>query len=210
MKITLKITESNNQIEQKIVDALYPQVKKYMDDFMNKLKRGLPPIISSAIINTSEYQSLLNGKLRLEFGIPNPGEKLAKLIEIWSTNIVWDYKVTKINRRIKAVVGAKLIRADFRDVLYGDFAIVADIARGYDLPWLQWLLLEGDKIIVRKHEVQLTTNKYSRTGLAIMKDSKKNWRVPVEFAGTISNNWITRAIDNASDQIYTFIDGAAK
>jgi hypothetical protein len=29
----------------------------------------------------------------------------------------------------------------------------------------------------------------------MISSEKQNWRVPSEFAGTVNNNWITRAID---------------
>jgi hypothetical protein len=32
-----------------------------------------------------------------------------------------------------------------------------------------------------------------------------NWRVPAMYAGTISNNWVTRAIANIDDDITTII-----
>lgn len=71
--------------------------------------------------------------------------------------------------------------------------------RGYQLPWLKWLLVEGTKPIVKNYAVKFGPNKSSRTGMAVMVNSSSNWSVPSEFAGTISSNWISRAIDDISD-----------
>ncbi|NCA31122.1 MAG: hypothetical protein EBS93_10465 [Chitinophagia bacterium] len=99
-----------------------------------------------------------------------------------------------------------VVSIDYADVLSSDDALVIDNLRGYNLPWLEWLLLEGNKIIVRKQQVEFGPNIASRTGNAIMRPSNKSWRVPSEFAGTITNNWITRAIDNSESQIYDLLD----
>jgi hypothetical protein len=78
--------------------------------------------------------------------------------------------------------------------------VVTD-SKGYSLPWLKWLLFEGSKPLIKNYSVKFGSNKRSRTGQAIMISSNKNWKVPSEFAGTVTNNWITRAIDRASDKI---------
>ena len=48
-------------------------------------------------------------------------------------------------------------------------------------------------------------NKFSRSGMALMVESNKNWRVPSEFAGSPSNNWASRALDKIEDKIQTQI-----
>lgn len=209
MKFSIKLLENNSEINNKILNALLPDIIKYMDSGINTVKKGLPDIIQQSIINTPEYNSLLNGELRYEFGIPDPGPKLAGLIEIWSGNIQYSYIKPSISgSQIKSLFSANTIRADYADVLYTDYALVIDSIRGYSLPWLEWLLLEGSKTIIDKYEVVLGSNKFSRTGNAIMKPSGKSWKVPSVYSGTTSDNWITRAIDSASDQIENLLKKA--
>lgn len=208
MRFSLKLLDSSKMIESKILNALLKQVTASMDDNINKLKLQLPSIITTAIENSPEYSSLLNGKLKYEFGIDNSSAKLAKLISVWSTNIEYDYKAPFVQgSKIKSSFSANMIRADFSDVLYTDFAIMYDTLRGYSLPWLEWLLLEGNKTIIKNHEVIFGPNPVSRTGLAVMRPSRSSWKVPGEFAGTQSDNWITRAIDSASGDIQQLLDG---
>jgi hypothetical protein len=40
--------------------------------------------------------------------------------------------------------------------------------------------------------------------------SNKNWRVPAEYAGTVNNNWITRAIENKDENIYYIVEQTIK
>ena len=209
MLFNLKLLDSSRDISNNILKALLPEVRSYFVDAINNLKINLPPVIKSAIINTPEYASISSGKLQLEFGIPDPQNKLSGLIDIWSTNTNIQYNQPTISSgRIKGSFSINMIKIDFSDVLYSDYAIVFDSFRGYTLPWLEWLLLYGNKTIIRNKSVIIGPNRLSRTGLAIMRDSNKSWKVPSEFAGTISDNWITRAIDAASTEIELTIDKA--
>jgi hypothetical protein len=73
------------------------------------------------------------------------------------------------------------------------------------LPWLEWLLLKGNSIIVRNYNVKYGQNPRSRSGDAIMIDSTSSWRVPPEFAGTTRDNWTTRALNRVDKDINRII-----
>jgi hypothetical protein len=211
MRLSLKLIENNADIADKILQALLVDVTNYMNSAIQNLKSQLPSIIRQGIVNAPEYQSLLSGDLRYEFGIPDPGPKLAGLIDIWANNINYSQmKPIVANGKIKAMFSASTIRIDYADVLYTDYALVIDSARGYTLPWLEWLLLEGNKTIVDKYEVILGANQYSRTGNALMKPSNNSWKVPSVYSGTASDNWITRAIDSVSDDIENLLNRTFK
>lgn len=209
MLFKVNLLESNKQIAQNILKALLPDTAKYLKDIIKYLQNNLPIVVKEAIINTPEYNSLLGGELQYELGIPDPGSKLTGLLDIWSTNIKINYSAPTIsNSKIKGSFSANMIKVDFSDVLYSDYAIVYDNFRGYSLPWLEWLLLEGNKSIIKNYSVVFGPSKYSRTGYAIMKESSSSWKVPSQYAGTISDNWITRALDNAESQINNTIEQA--
>jgi hypothetical protein len=211
MLFKFKLLESNSQISQSILNALLPDISDYFKDIIRYLKTNIPPVINNAIINSLEYQSLLNGQLQYEFGIPDSSSKLAGILDIWSKNIHIIYDSPKISGgKIKGSFSVNMIRLDFSDVLYSDYAIMTDNLRGYSLPWLEWLLLEGNKTIIKNYNVVIGPNKYSRTGMAVMRESSKSWNVPSQFAGTISDNWITRAIDTAEGEIQSVIDKAVE
>jgi hypothetical protein len=151
----------------------------------------------------------MNGKLKYEFGIPDPATKLSGLLDIWSDNIQYQYMKPNITgSKIKGFFSANTIRIDFADVLYTDYALVIDNLRGYNLPWLEWLLLEGNKTIISKHSVSLRPSQFSRTGNALMIESNKSWSVPSEFSGTSQDNWITRALDDAESDIENLLTRA--
>lgn len=207
MNINLKILENDSEIQKRLLKALLPDVRKYMNKVITNLKNKLPNIINDAIKAAPEYASILTGKLRAEFGIADPGPKLAGLLDIWSKNIDIQYQNPQISsNQIKSNFSISMIRIDFSDVLYSDFAQVIDNERGYSLPWLQWLLLEGNKTLVKNYQVVFGPNPRSRSGYALMTPSKKSWKVPSEYSGTQTNNWITRAIDAAQNDIYKALE----
>jgi hypothetical protein len=191
------------------MEALLPQINDYMKDAITTIRKEIGTIISNAIVNTPEYESLVSGKLKYELGIPDANAKIAGLLDIWTKNIYIEYMPPKIiSSKIKSSFSASLIKSSFDDVLSTDLAYVIDNIYQYRLPWLEWLLLEGNKIIVKKQEVVMGPNPRSRTGFALMRGSNKNWKVPAEFAGTIRDNWITRAIDNTEAEINNLLERA--
>lgn len=209
MRLQLNLIESNNDIQKKILLALLPDAKSYMDKAFNIIKSQLPNIVYSAIINTPEYVSLTSGELKFEFGIPDANRKITTLIDLWMSNIIYNYKKpTIISSQIRSSLSVSLIKADFSDVLGVGESFVQD-SSGYSLPWLKWLLLDGSAILVPNHSVVFGPNPKSRTGNAIMRlDKNRGWSVPSQYQGTESNNWITRALDNAAPEIEKLINGA--
>jgi hypothetical protein len=211
MILSLKLLESNSEVYKNILEALLPQANKYMSDAIRNLKTLIPPIIEKAIRISPEYESILYGDLKYQFGIPDSSAKLEGIINIWLKNIDFNYiKPAISNNQIKGSFGINMIRSDFSDVLSSDFAIVQDNLRNYNLDWLKWLLLDGNKIIVPNQEVIFGQNKASRTGFAVMRSSNKSWKVPAFYAGTQDSNWITKAIDSSYDDINKAIIGAFK
>lgn len=206
MKLSFRLAETNQQIQNNILNALLPEIRNYFNTAISKFKTQVPTILQQAIFASPEYNSLISGKLKFEFGIPDAVNKINAIINIWINNIEYSYQQPIIqNQNIRAQFSAGLIRSDYSDVLGTDYANVIDVS-GYSLPWLQWLLLDGRRIIVPNHQVILGPSKSSRTGFAIMRKSSNSWNVPAEFAGTSDDNWITRAIDSAEPEIQQLLD----
>lgn len=207
MKLNFKLLESDKSISNKILNALLSDIKKFIDISFKKIKTKLPSIILASIQNSPEYYSLVSGELRLELGLPDAESKIDGLLGIWSKNIKYEYNKAVIqNSRIRSSFSISMIKSDFSDVLGSDYAIMVDNARGYSLPWLEWLLLDGTKPIIQNYDVLFGTNPASRTGLAIMIPSSRSWGISNRSAGTISDNWITRAVDSAEVQILDLME----
>lgn len=208
MRISLKVLDTQSDIARKIGNALLPDVRRYMQESMKLIRTGLPGIVNSAITGSYEYASLLGGALRYELGIPDAATKVAGLLDIWSQNIDVNYTQPIVNKSgtISSKFSVSMIKIDFGDVLYTPFAQVYDTERGYNLPWLQWLLLEGNQVLIQDYVVVVGRSPRSRTGMATMREEAgASWSVPMRYAGTMSDNWITRSLSDASKEIEQFI-----
>lgn len=210
MNISISILENNQQIQDAMLKALLPQVINFMNKVVDTIKTELPTIVRNAITNSPEYNSILGGNLKYQFGIADSSSKLNGLINIWTNNINIEYIKPSISSgQIKSKLSAQMIKADYSDVLGTEYSNMTDTQRGYSLPWLQWLLLEGNQVIIPESVIVLGPNSNSRTGYAVMRPSKTGfWRVPPEFAGTSQDNWLTRAINDATPQINNLLNKA--
>lgn len=206
MKFSLNLIESDSDIKNKILIEIRNHVQQAMVKSIPSIRQLIPSKIKDALMGEPEYQSLINGKLKGEFGLPNASQKVNDVIDIWTKSArITANPITISGSRIKGGFKLDMIDSSYNDVLANDGAIVIDGTSGVVLPWLEWLLLYGNKIIVRNYEVQVGSNPRSRSGMAIMVPSKNNWRVPPEFAGTSTNNWVTRALSRLDDSILDII-----
>jgi len=207
MRLSFNLLDSNSTISKEIINALKDIVDSSLKKVLPPIKNRIQQELRSALMAEPEYQSLVSGKLKYEFGIPS-SDKIQNIIDIWINNIIVNYSGVKTSMNgISAKLSLDMIKSSYDDVLANDGAIVIDSKSGAVLPWLEWLLLYGGKIIVRDYRVKMGSNPRSRTGMAIMVESKgNNWRVPPEFAGTSSNNWITRAIDKLDPKILNIME----
>jgi hypothetical protein len=201
MNIQLKILESDSQIASNILKALKPQVDEFIKKRIPKIEIALRESITDMLKNEPEYQSLMSGRLKYEFGLPNE-VNIDTVVEILANTVSISTEQSVINNRgISIKLKLTALSKDGEPAISSSDAFVVDAKGGYALPWLEWLLFKGTEPIVKNYSVRIGQNPFSRSGMAIMVESNKNWRVPSEFAGSINNNWMTRAIDKNEDKI---------
>jgi hypothetical protein len=203
MRLTLTLLDSQSEISRMILES----IRDHLNPIFSKTADNLKPIISKEVLEAltkeSEYSSLISGQLRSELGIPDAASRIQQLFQQWSSNILVEFiPITIKGSKLLGKFSLNMIRSDLEDVLGLSAASITDSISGSVIPWLQWLSLEGTKILIRNYQIQIGPNSRSRTGNAIMVTSKQeNWRVPPEFAGTIHDNWITRAIQRLDSSI---------
>ena len=200
-----KILEKQNAIATGILKAVLPDIQKDFHRSINLIQRNLPSLVTEIVQSSPEYGSLIGGQLMLELGIPDASSKIAGLIRKWSSNIRYKIKhPAVVGHKIKGSFSAELFKADFSDVLGTSDAMVQ--ATRYELPWLNWLVLQGNIPLVREHTIEFVNTPRSRTGGALMTNTGGSWSVPPSYAGTIADNWITRSIENHSHLIRQLLE----
>lgn len=207
MKATFKLLDSSADIQKNILDVLQDTLDGVFKKVLPIIKNQIKSEVKNALISEPEYQSLISGQLKYELGLPST-DKVNNIIDLWINNIVINYSgIQKTSSGLKGNLSLSMIEDSYNDVLSNDAAIIIDNLSGAALPWLEWLLLYGGKIIVRNYRVQFGANPRSRSGGAIMVEaSGSNWRVPPQFAGSSSNNWVTRALSKLDDKIINILE----
>jgi hypothetical protein len=201
----ITIKDTDRQLVGKIIDALIPDLNTHIDKVILRIAPQMKQIISLAILGTPEIQSLNGGQLQSEFGIPDPLPRIQAILNTWLNSLLLMRNTAK--RRGDKIFGGfsvKMIRADWTDVLALPEATLT--SGPFILPWLEWLLIEGDRTIIRDYSVVPVFNKKgSRTGFSLMAASPHGWGVPAQYSGTTDRNFVTRAIDVVLPQIENLI-----
>ena len=209
--VSLKLVESNRAIIAKINVALAKEIdgafKKGSSAIMNRIK----PIVANALFGSPEIVSLQGGVLRFDFGLTgDPGPQIVNAV-VESLQV----KVEKTRGNANGISGGLTLSvqpSDYSNLLTLPVAMQALEIEGR-VPWLEWLLLAGDSIIIAHYGVEYGAG-LGRSGGAHMvslKDAPLGpYKVNSAFSGTIDNNFITRAISRVSSEIKNTIIGALK
>ncbi len=211
LSFRLRLVETNGAIAKNMLNALLPEVNSYFSNIHSSIKNNISAILINHIKNQPEYTSLMSGDLKGQFGLPDSSSRLSAILSSIENNGVTTLKPIKIvNNKLQGSIKLQMIQKDFNDLLsLGESVFTTE--KGQKLEWLKWLLKEGDSIIISEYYFIAGPYSNSRTGLGIMhKFQGSSWRVPPEFAGTISNNWITRAINSASSDIQQELEKLAR
>ena len=200
--ITLKVLETNQTIISRALAALLPQVEAYLKNHMSGLETKIAEIVIASRLNQPEYISLIGGALKYQFGLPDPERRVSDILETIRSGTNTRIIPSKIsNGQISSGVVVEMIPSGFSDLLSLEASVLVT-EKGAELNWLDWLLIQGDTAIVGEYRFALGSSPYSRTGMGLMiGGSGFSWRVPPEYAGNITNNWITRAIDQSQTAI---------
>lgn len=210
MRVSVTLSENDSQLRKLILGALAEDVNSAIAKAIPEIRSNIKTLIISALKAEPEYASLINGKLRAEFGIADIST-VDSIIEKLSDTIDIQYRKALItNVGLSGGLTITAISSDNIGGLISDMdAFVNDTERGYSLPWLEWLTLKGTSPLIKNYSVDFSSSPYSRSGMALMVASDgADWSVPAEFAGVTEDNWTTRAISRSDKEILQIIINA--
>lgn len=157
------------------------------------------------IIKSDTWKSLFSGKLRGELGLNKRHERLTAILKAWEDCVRVYSQPQIVGNELKNALIIKVLES-YNTAAQLPQAIIN--SKGGDVPWLLWLLTAGTSVVVGNYHVKtgLTASEKhrSRTGEAIMVPGKV-YRVPAEFSGTQSNNFVTRALSDAPAEVTRII-----
>lgn len=206
--VTLEINQSD--LERNLERELSILIAAKVPAMLNKIRKSIQEIIGASIRGSPEYSSLISGDLREQFGL-GPDQNVEFVIDTLIETIQAEMKLEFVQDKSFGTIRIELLPPS-DDLLFDipGTSYISD-ASGAIVPWLRWLLFEGDSKILVDYEIDLSrgSRKASRTGRAIMikrvKNPSKGWEVPTEFSGVEDNNWLTRALEPAMTAIFDLI-----
>ena len=195
----------SSKFRKGIAREIVKKVKRKAPIIQTSITEKIREAVRDLLIATPEYQSIVQGKLKAELGIPNSDSRIITVIDTWIENIVVKVKAATTPF---LVIDIGIIKGDYSDVLsltQAQYTYKSKRGAG-EIPWLQWLLLEGDKRIINKYEFSRNP-RGSRTGMGIMISKARGfWQVPPEFSGTSVGNFATRALENIEATIDNIVE----
>lgn len=200
--VSINLLQSDNEISNKINTAILQELNSRLPTVFKEASEYIRQTVITAIRSQPEYGSLIGGALKYEFGLPDSLSRLQTIVATIEQSLFVEYDKPKISGN--NIIGGffiGMVNSDFSDILsLKEATFITE--KGTPLEWLKWLLVEGDKTIIIGYEFNIGNKLNSRTGGGIMSPSfSGSWRVPPEFAGTLENNWITRAVESVQDSI---------
>ena len=210
LNITFKILENKNQIKSLMKQAVFDEMSKYIISQKGNLLNQIQSLVRSRLEQSPEIISLKDskGKLRVDFGIYAGSDPTKEVIDAILSSIIIDINNTYPNSGTFVLLTIYIQPTTFANLIGQAFGIITYPKGSHD--WLDWLLTLGNKIIIKGWHVYEAEN-IGRSGGAIMlPDNKKvatGFKVDSRYSGTVTNNFITRALDNTEDDIARILEG---
>ena len=191
-----------------VAAALVRETKEKLNRTIDQLRIRIRPDLVNYVEKklkeypSNTYYSLNFGELQRDFGF-SPGENVAEqVVKTISSSI----QLSKLGPTSVSLGGFRLeiLKEGIQSLLNKGFA--AYDSNGNTVDWLRWLLTAGDTIVVADYQVMKdkgTPLSSSRSGYALMISPKmsQGFRVDPNHSGTIDDNWITRALFSAQQDI---------
>lgn len=199
-KAFIKLLDSDAAISNAILVALAKEIGDSVSHSVRSLTDPIKRVVSQAIINSPEISSLSNGDLRYDFGIPAGVDVATPIVNaIVDSVVVKSSKIRVVGKSLEGGITIAIQPDGFSELLSLPIAVV-ETGKGATLPWLDWMLNRGDSIIVADFGVKYGSG-LGRSGGGAMRAKLRPFKVNTQFAGTPSDNFITRALEKYQKRI---------
>ena len=210
MTFSIKILESDPIIKGRIIRAIAQELNNVFARSKGNITREIKTLTEELISMSPEIQSLQGGELQGAFGIRQGEQEGAvnSIIEAIKESVIVETIPVAAARsttgRIKGGIKIYIQPDNFLNLL--------SLPQGYtsygtggenSIPWLEWLLTLGDKILIGDYHFEAGDK--GRSGLGTMLPPGV-FRVPPSYSGTEDNNFITRAFEKKDKQIAAAIN----
>lgn len=210
MSIEVRLKTDAREITTGILKAVRSQLNTVLHQTANNIRLDILKLIDKLVEGSPEYQSLINGELSQQLGLNDIDARLKDIVGALKNSVgVSVVPVSYTGDKLRGGVNIHLIKSDFEDVL--GLSAASYQTGTTNIPWLEWLLTQGDRIILANYPVSYQADELSRMNrgtvpVTTVLEKGGGWRIPPQFSGTLENNWLTRTfnvglVKTAIDQI---------
>lgn len=189
--ISIKLLDNAQTVSKKVNTAIASAINSKIKSRQSSITSQAKSLALQWLMSQPEISSLDGGELAGAFGLPvGSGPSVISAMSSAFTNSIYS-EVKLFDQNLKS--GGIFIY--FQP---SDFSNLLSLPAGHvvyglgDLHWLQWLLERGDQVIVAGYSYNAKSG-LGRSRLGYMEEGGV-FRVPPEFSGTESDNFITRAL----------------
>lgn len=199
--------ELGPDFDEGLLRVLRERVARGLSAAAGRVLRDVRDAVRRSLEAGDEYRSLLAGTLREEFGVEEPQGVVNNIVNAVADSV--NVSVLPAGRGDLGGLRVDAVRGDYSDVLAvpGASYVSVSLRRGTEtlVPWLNWLLLAGDRVIVGDWQTLAGGRLGSRTGRMIMvsptRRPPRGFRVDPAYSGVAGNNWLTRSMEAAVPEI---------
>ena len=206
--IRVTLTDSVRVIEQRVNKAIASKMNSTLMQGRGLIVKRLRPMVVQWVSEQREMVELRRGgvgSLASQLGlVAGTEEKITNtIIQSVAASIEVDFR--KVSDNLKS--GGITIQcqlANFSDLLSLPEGFVQDNKLVGELHWLRWLLKEGHTPIIVGYTYEPKSG-FGRSKGGIMGGGGM-WRVPPQYAGTLENNFVTRAFEKREAHIQRLLE----
>lgn len=187
----MKIVTSNARMRALINKALSKEGDKVLKVAASNIRRRVKEVVRVSVATCPEIQELSSGVLKFDFGLTED-PSVAIVNAVANSTRVSISKITSTRGNFKGGIKIYVQPSSFSNLLSLPVANQAT-EKGWQMPWLKWLLTAGDSVIIGDFGVEYEFGA-GRTGGARMIEGRTPFRVNPMYSGDTEENFITRAI----------------
>lgn len=206
--ITLKLVDPFSKIEKDIKKGLVIELNSLLDKNRDRATKRLKTNIAYWVSVQPEMESLKASSvpysLNSVFGINSNADAIVQTIANSVANSI-KIDFTRIDKNFKGGITFNVQPESFQNLLGLQSGHVIT-ENGSDLHWLNWLLTAGDSVVVAGYQYDASGT--GRSGVGSMAGGG-SFRVPPQFSGTISDNFVSRAFVGKQREIINIISKEA-
>jgi hypothetical protein len=185
---------SFERFKKNVINELRERAKSLVQRNYSKIRRAVKPVIVDAIYDCPEMESLRSGKLRYDLGVKADPTLLIswsvadtmKLQYAYSNQYIFNFSISIQPGRYENLLDLP------QSVFISE--------NGKKVPWLEWLLTNGTKVIMADFGV-LYKEGAGRTDGAITVKNVTPFMIDPAFAGVSGDNFISRALNKNAQKI---------